>query len=298
MKLDFLRGCAIRLISALLLTSGAIANTSRARAGDGSENPRSPLFIDPRPVIGRYGLEIGESRIVSTYLSPVEYAGTRFAAYGEWAKVMPFSPEKFMMRFEGEAGGSPRLLNPAGSASMYDLDFRFSWQMKRYWRLPCNLAIGLGGGAGVGGGIRALLKNSNNPVIPDIHASLTAGAEMSWRSAISTLPVLLRMSVDFPIAGAFFMPQYGETFYEIYLGNRKGLVHCLWPGNYPDLNMKIGLAMDFGRTAMEIGYHFQWKRATANNLVDRACKNMFRISIIPGGLRLKHTDRGIPLLPY
>lgn len=251
-----------------------------------------------RPVIGHYGIGIGSNRVVSTYLSPVEYSGFRMNLEGEWDKVMKFCPEKIKMHFEGNIGGSLTLLNPAKNKAMNNLDFNFSWSMSRYWRLPHRLTISAGGGIDLGGGILALLKNSNNPVSADIHAALNARTELTWQTAIGRLPILARMNLSAPILGAFFMPEYGETFYEIYLGNRKGLVHCLWPGNYPDLKFRIAFGLDFGRTAMEVGYMLQWRRTSANHLVERENINMFTINVIPGGLKLKPRSGKKYILPF
>ena len=184
-----------------------------------------------RPVIGRYGMAIGGSSIVSTYLSPVEYTGLRLSIGGEWDKVAPFAGGRLKMHFEGNVGGAWSLLNTAATASMQEIDVDFSWTLERLWRFPHNFTFSAGAGIMAEGGAAALLKNSNNPVAVNIAAAVNARCEGTWQTHISRLPMLMRVGMRMPLAGAFFMPEYGETFYEIYLGNRRGLVHALYPGN-------------------------------------------------------------------
>ncbi|MBD5419052.1 MAG: hypothetical protein HDR48_03320 [Bacteroides sp.] len=253
-----------------------------------------------RPVIGKYGMAIGGSSIVSTYLSPVEYTGMRLSIGGEWDKVAPFAGGRLKMHFEGNVGGVWSLLNPAATASMQEIDVDFSWTLERLWRFPHNFTFSAGGGIMAEGGAAALLKNSNNPVAVNIAAAVNARCEGTWQTHISRLPMLMRVGMRMPLVGAFFMPEYGETFYEIYLGNRRGLVHALYPGNYPEINLKAAVALDFGRTAMEVGYMLQWRRTSANHLIERVADNMFFINIIPGGMGLKSKKKccGKVCYPY
>lgn len=239
--------------------------------------------LTTRPVRGLYALELGKMEGVSRYLSPVEYGGFRIGVSGEWTKLLPQSPSHWRIYFEGGAGGALSMLNPRGTASMQGLDLNFAWHCSAYWRLPHNITLSVGPGITTEAGILALLKNSNNPVSINLMAAASGRADLKWDTHIKRLPVTARLSLSIPVAGAFFMPGYGETYYEISLGNRRNLVHPLWVGNYPQFNLRAGVAFDFGKTAMEAGYHLHWRRTSANNLVERVSSNMFYIGIIPGG---------------
>ena len=90
--------------------------------------PASKAQDSGRPITAVYALEVGARSALSEYLSPIAYHGVSYAAEGEWSKVMPFAPEKAMMRFEGRVAYAS-MLNPAGSASMLAVEGRFAWQM-------------------------------------------------------------------------------------------------------------------------------------------------------------------------
>lgn len=245
----------------------------------------------PRPITAVYSIEVGGNRSRATYLSPLTYSGVEFAAAGNWQKVMPFAPDRAFMTFDARAAGYTRLINPGGNALMQGLDLEFYWGMGAYWHLPKSFTAGITGGPEILGGALVQLRNSNNPVNVNIAASLAANPFIAWKGRIRRLPVSAIWSLRLPVAGAFFMPEYGETFYEIYVGNRKGLVHASWPGNHFRMNSMLSLRFDFGKTAMEIGYRFITDNYRANNLSTHRNTHAFSIGVIPYGLGRNKTGK-------
>lgn len=239
-----------------------------------------------RPVSGLYSIEIGRTNVKATYLSPLTYTGNQISLYGNWSKAMPFNPEKAIMEFDAEASFC-NLLNPAHTARMVGLNASFSWDMAWRNRLKNNFQITLGGGPEIKGGAYYLLRNSNNPVQAMAQASLFVTASASKHFKIGRLPVLITDRVKIPSLGVFFCPQYGETYYEIYLGNHKGLAHAGWWGNNFRIDNLLSVTLDFGRTAMTLGYKLNVDTMWANNLSTKIVTNSFVIGVIPGGIGLK-----------
>lgn len=240
----------------------------------------------PRPVTGVYALEIGKTSVQASYLSPLTYSGTQVSLWGQWSKAMPFNPDNAVMTFEGNAAFC-NLLNPAQTARMVGLTADFSWDLEWRKRLPYNFQVTAGGGIDVTGGAYYLLRNSNNPVQALANASLLGVASGSWHFKIDRLPILVNDRIRLPVIGAFFCPEYGETYYEIYLGNHKGLAHAGWWGNNFRIDNMLSFTLDFGRTAMLLGYRIEAINQWANNLNTRIVTNYFVIGVIPGGIGLK-----------
>ena len=218
-----------------------------------------------RPVTGTYAIQMGRTSVKATYLSPLTYAGTQISLNGSWSKAMPFNPENAVMQFDADASFC-NLLNPAQTARMVGINGDFSWDMSWRKRLPKNFQLTLGGGAELTGGAYYLLRNSNNPVQAIANLSLIATASLSKHFTIGRLPVLISDRVKLPSLGVFFNAEYGETYYEIYLGNRKGLAHAGWWGNNFRIDNLFSITLDFGRTAMTVGYRFNANTQWANNL--------------------------------
>ena len=243
-----------------------------------------------RPVTGFYNLEIGRKRALSTYLSPFSYEGTNLALSGLWTKALPANPEHLSMTFEGRINlGS--FLNRPHTARELDLHAGGSWSLEWKKRLPYNFMLGGGGTVGLHGGALYLTRNGNNPVSADFCIGLGLSGFASWHTKIGRLPILLTERPRIPLINGFFMPQYGEPYYEIYLGNRSGLAHCGWWGNHFALDNLFSVSLDFGRTAMQIGYRFSMQSVKANNLVSNMFNHAFVIGVVPGGLGLKEKKK-------
>lgn len=254
-----------------------------------AENPQD----GPRPVTGLYSFMIGSTSVNATYLTPLKYQGTQIGIFGLWGKAMPFNPEKAIMEFDANANFC-NILNPAQTARMVSLTGDFSWTMSWRHRFEKDFQFTLGGGASLMGGAYYLLRNSNNPVQAMANLSVLGVASISRHFKVGRLPVLVSDRVKLPVAGVFFSPEYGETYYEIYLGNHKGLAHAGWWGNNFRLDNLLSVTLDFGRTAMTVGYMLNVTNQWANNLNTKIITNSFVIGVIPGGLGLKKKNASIP----
>ena len=258
---------------------------------DAQDNPEG--YSESRPVTGTYALEFGKTRVKATYLSPLTYSGSQFSISGSWSKAMPFSPQSAVMQFDANADFC-NLLNPAQTARMVGLLGEFSWTMAWRKQLGHDFQITLGGGADVLGGAYYLLRNSNNPVQAIADVSLLAAGSVSKHFNIGRLPVLISDRVKVPSFGAFFCSEYGETYYEIYLGNHKGLAHLGWWGNNFRIDNLFSVTLDFGRTAMTLGYRLNVNTQWANNIYTKVITNSFVIGVIPGGIGLKKQKAKCP----
>lgn len=268
----------------LVLASIVPISAQEADSGKGTES---------RPVTGLYALQIGHRDVLATYLSPLHYTGKSMGVYGAWSKAMPFSPEHAIMHFDTDLTIS-NLLNPQKTATMIGLNGSFNWGMSWRKRLPCQFQVTAGGSIGLEGGVYYLLRNGNNPVEAIANVSLALRASLSRPIKIGRLPILLRDEISLPSLGVFFSPQFGETYYEIYLGNHKNLVHAGWWGNNFRLNNLLSATLDFGRTAMTIGYKFDAYTQWACYLNTKVYCHSFVIGVIPGGIGLKKRKAQIP----
>lgn len=241
-----------------------------------------------RPVTGTYGIETGRRTALDTYLSPLPYSGTWLAAYGNWQKALPFAPRHAVMEFDALAGGG-RLINKAGTAMELNIDIRLAFGMKWRTTLPSRTQISTGAEFGIDGGALYLTRNSNNPASVKASAALSLTAGASHRIKIGRLPVLIYDQLRLPSLSVFFSPSFGETYYEIYLGNHSGLAHAGWWGNNFRIDNLFGATIDFGRTAMTVGYRFRTDTSWICNLNTRIMTHSFVIGVIPGGIGLKQS---------
>ena len=264
--------------------------------GATSDDQGAPTSLDTsesRPVTGIYSIEYGGKSVLATYLSPLRYTGSDIGISGSWTKAMPFAPQSAIMHFEG-GGDFASLWNPAKTAKMVGLTAYFRWGMSWRHRLPCSIQLTAGGSIGIDGGAYYLMRNGNNPVEALGNVSLSARASLSRPFKVGKLNFLLRDEVSLPSLSLFFSPEYGETYYEIYLGNHKGLLHAGWWGNNFRIDNLLSVTLDFGRTAVMAGYRLKADNQWANYLNTKIITHSLVIGIIPGGLGLKKKTPRLP----
>lgn len=278
----------ISKIKTLLVCVAAIVFGSTANAADlfGSFDAKDL----ERPVIGSYRVEIGSRSAYATYLSPFSYRGTDLAVSGFWTKVLPVNPRHLAMHFEGRANFG-NLLNPSRTAREIDMHANVQWGMTWQQRFAGNWLVGVGGSVGIYGGLLYLPRNGNNPVTAQFATGIALNGYASRLFRIKSLPILVSDRLNIPLMGGFFCQDYGEPYYEIYLGNHKGLAHFGWPGNRFGIDNLLMVTLDLGKTALEVGYRFSMQREHANNLTTRILNNAFVIGVVPGGLGIKRNKK-------
>jgi hypothetical protein len=235
-----------RLVNIMCACAVAIFATAQ-------ESDEQPL----RPVISAYTAEVGSSHIADTYLTPLKYNGIHMGLRYERMQAMSFNPQNWVMQldFQINADGDD---NFAGNATMWYLDVEARWGMMRRWRpieaVP-KLTLGIGPSTGLDLGALYLSRNGNNPVSAKAAWTVNASGYAAYDLHIGKLPITLRYEATLPVTGAFFSPDYGELYYEIWLGNRSKLAHAAWWGNYFRLDNYVTADLHFGGTNLRIGYH-------------------------------------------
>lgn len=256
-------------------------------AADG-EGEHAPL----RPVAAAYTIEIGSSHLCDTYLTPLKYNGLNAALSYERLQAMAFSPERWVMQLRGSLTVNCDE-NPAKNATMWNLGLDLSWGMMHRWNIPAvpGFQLWAGGTAAVSGGALYLSRNGNNPVAAKAAATIGVTGAAVYNFKISRLPVTLRYQPTMPVTGIFFSPDYGELYYEIYLGNRSGLVHGAWWGNYFRLDNMLTADLRLGSTNLRLGYRCDIYSSKACNIVSRDVSHAFVIGVSGEWLSLPRSGR-------
>ena len=225
----------------------------------------SPL----RPVTSAYTIEAGTAHLADTYLTPLKYSGQSVALGYERMQAMKFDPERWVMRLNFRLE-LDRAENPVRNATMWYGGIDFSWGMMHRWRnLAPGLTVGAGGEAQLVLGCLYNARNGNNPASARGAVTVNLTGYCAWNTRVWRVPVTLRYQPALPVLGAFFSPDYGELYYEIYLGNRSGLVHCAWWDDYFALENLLTADLHFGATSLRIGYRNNILSTKANNIVSR-----------------------------
>lgn len=221
-----------------------------------------------RPVTSAYTFEAGSSHLVDTYLSPIRYSGWHTAlGYERW-QAMKQNPEQLVMRLKGNLNLG-RTRNPVGNATMWSTALDLQWTMMRRWSVAKNLTLGAGAGPALSLGCIYASRNGNNPISAKGALTIDLSGYAAWNHSIAGIPVTFSYNVNFPVIGAFFSPDYGELYYEIYLGDTSGLIHCAWPGNRFDFDNRFIADIHLGATSLRLGYHLDIFGSSVNHITTR-----------------------------
>ena len=234
-----------------------------------------------RPVYSIFSFEVGKATMLDTYLAQMRYNGLSFQLGYERLQAMRFNPKHWIMEMDMSLNYSAPQ-NVRGNHKWHSLMLNFQWGMMHRWTniLTPRLSFLFGGSTSLNCGVIYSQYNSNNPVSAKIRWSLnlSAGAIYNFNLA-SRLPITIRYEATLPLIGAFFSPEYDESFYELYLGNRKNIAHFSSWGNRFDLVNKLYLDLHFGSTTMRLGYRNVIETSYVNHLNTQLFYHHFLIGI-------------------
>lgn len=231
-----------------------------------------------RPVAAAYTFEVGSASLADTYISPLKYDGWSAAFHYERMQAMKFDPDRWIMRLSASVEVD-RTQNPARNAVMWMGSIDASWGMLRRWKLPWSLTVAAGGSTGINLGCLYNDRNGNNPASAKAAWIVNATAMAAWNVTLGRLPVTLRYQPTIPVTGVFFSPDYGELYYEIYLGDDSGLVHAAWWGNYFAMENLLTADLHFGGTSLRLGYRNNILSTKVNHITTRVITHAFVIGL-------------------
>lgn len=231
-----------------------------------------------RPVTSAYTVEFGTAHLSDTYLTPLKYGGWHVGASYERFQAMRFCPDDWIMRLRFDIGVD-RTRNTARNATLWNLDVSAGWAMMRRWRLPVSFTLAAGGSTTLEGGVLYLSRNGNNPVSAKAAWTLNLAGLATWQTRLGRVPVTIGWQPELPVIGAFFSPDYGELYYEIYLGNHSNLAHAAWWGNRFVLDNLVTADLRFGATSLRLGYKGHILTSKVNNIVTREFTHAFVIGV-------------------
>ena len=247
----------------LLLITGSIANASEP---DSAKTSGQIL----RPLLSAYTFEAGSAGVTDTYLSSLRHSGIHLGLGYERMQAMKFDPQKWIMRLHGNLSVENTKNNPSRNATVWDIDFDIGWDMMFRFRTRTPVwSFTAGGTTDLSLGALYSTRNGNNPVSAKASWTIGATGAVILNTRIGRLPVCARYQLSMPLTGVFFSPDYGELYYEIYLGNHSGLAHAAWPGNFFRLDNRLSVDLRFGATIVRVGYSGRIFSSKASGLITR-----------------------------
>ena len=205
-------------------------------------------------------LRFGGSWRQDQYLSPLLYKGLMVGIGNEWWQ--PFRKETKL----GQAGKLDNwehvgrldvrfdwTYNPTQSNVLYALQLQTGWGANYVWRfVEHGVQVFVGPYLEVSGGIKYHIANVNKPISLDLMVSAQAMAGVSYAFKGKKTSYRLRYMVRFNLIGVDYMPDYWQSYYEMY-EEVLGKVRCAGMWNHRTLHHELTLDMQFPHSTWRVG---------------------------------------------
>lgn len=268
------------LFSLLSMITDVNAQQSQTATSDLEKD--STVSSPPLLTNNTFMFGVGSANMYDTYLSPLEYKGTSLRLINEQMRRTTWFDYKFykqqIIELEFATGD-----NPAKNASEYWflLDYRLGGHYKLYQR--DKFILKLGGIWDVNAGILYNQRNGNNPASGRLYSNINLSVQMSYKFS----KFALRWQLDTPLAGILFSPRYGESYYEISLGNSVGLVNFASLSNQRSLRNYLTLDIPINTYIIRIGYLGTYYQTKIHGLQTHHYTNNIVIGFPLEGIKLK-----------
>lgn len=175
-----------------------------------------PDDTETMPAVNEWSVTAGETRLYEPTLSPQQYKGWSLGFRGEHYNLYPKSNSvgwNFRDKFH-----YGNLINASSSARMHYGSVDFTYGSHYIFRPLKNFDIRLGGAVQLFGDIKYLSRNVNNIASGNVSFNFLATLAFSYDAQLTPdFRLGASYNIESPLIGCRFAPNYGESYYEIYL---------------------------------------------------------------------------------
>jgi len=234
----------------------------------------SPVPLTYQSTLLGYGM----NSVYDSYLSQLEYTGENVGLYYEQTKMTGLMGGRIAEQhlFTGNYAWSK---NKPETASYYTGIFEYDYGM--HYRFNPTEKLQVFTGAQVGGllGFVYNTRNGNNPATGKFHLNLGLSVIATYKLKIKSQALLFRYQADAPLVGAMYAPQFGQSYYEIGLGDNEDLIHFASLHNYLSVRNRLSVDIPLNRVTFRLAYIHSFYETRINDLDTQINRNTFCIGI-------------------
>ena len=233
-----------------------------------------------RPVTSSLSLGIGRGKMRDTYLTPLLYQGTALDLHFDRSRVMRgLKWSNLQMADLSFTDGDD---TASGLTSAYALRLRYSFAMHKFWRFPTSLSnksleVGPYFGIDFGGNYNLRIANGNNPATLRLAEGFGLSAAATWVCWPFGHPCPVNFTVQMPLIGTAFVPEYGASYYEtFYLETAPNETTFTSLHNRQDLTLRLTTDVPFAvipwlhnGSSLRLGLGYHIETMDINDIVTR-----------------------------
>ncbi|MDR2683695.1 MAG: DUF3316 domain-containing protein [Dysgonamonadaceae bacterium] len=232
---------------------------SGALAGYAQEEAAVPLTYQSLSV------GVGNTMAYDSYLSPLKYSGTGISLMGEQMKTTRLWQGRIVSQHLLHLDFAD-MENPSGSAISYMGTLEYDYGLFYRWNPIGKIRLYTGVQADLLAGVIYNSRNTNNPANAKANVNLNVSAMAVYAFQIIRQPILLRSQVNLPVVGALFSPEFGQSYYEIGLGDESPLIYWAAWHNRVALRSLFSLEVPLNQGTLRISYANRLYQTQVNDL--------------------------------
>ncbi len=233
-----------------------------------------------RPVTSVFMAGVGPASSLDSYLSDVRYTGINASLAYEHLQSTGFSPRHWVRQLYLDADFQ-HTKNMARNRVAYTVGLSARWALMHRWNAVLTPGLSLFVGGSTQLDCRAEYRPSNSNNLLAVHAEWDVGASAMavYNTRLRTSPVSLRYQADVPVLGVLYSPQFDESYYEMYVGNRSGLAHFASWGCRFAITNSVFADFRLGATILRLGYRNRYYSSSVSHISYRRCSHAFIIGV-------------------
>jgi hypothetical protein len=219
---------------------------------------------------------IGNTSVYDTYLSPLEYKGNNISVIYEqmnttgWLNGRIFAQHLFTLDVADTK-------NSRGSAGNYTGSLDYGYGLYYHFKPVRKIQFFAGVQADALLGFVYNNHNGNNPATGKINLNLNLSGMASYKFRIKKQPIQLRYQLNIPVTGVLFSPQFGQSYYEIGLGDHQGLFHFASFHNQRIMRNLLSAELPLNSCTLRLAYMNWIYETRINHLDTRIASNSFYV---------------------
>ncbi|MDO5446472.1 MAG: DUF3316 domain-containing protein [Prevotellaceae bacterium] len=220
----------------------------------------SPKITTTANMIG-----IGHTNVLDDYLSNEKYRGAELRFISMTEKYNPIKRLTFQRLFQVDAS-MPTNNSETGSNLVGMMNYSLGWYYN--WNfLDGDLRVQAGGLVDMNLGGILNTRNGNNAGQVRAYVNIAPSAAVTYAFRMWERNFSLRYSIDVPLFGLMFSPNYGQSYYEIFTrSNYDHNVVFTTIGCAPSMRQMLTLDFPIRKTTLRIGYLGDFQQAKVNGI--------------------------------
>lgn len=210
---------------------------------------------------------IGRVNHLDTYLSPLNYRGPQLNVLHETHRKLSRNAHILYTTFlQGELSYTE---SPRQNVHEMGGSFRYDTGWGRQWTDALWKGLDLAAGGMVGGTLGFLYnsRNGNNPAQARVAVQAQAFVRSDYCFKVKKQTLQLHYQVHLPLVGTTFMPQYGQSYYDIFdRGIYDRNIRAIHPGNALSLRQLFTVEIPVRHAKLSLGYLSDLRQARVNGI--------------------------------